>query len=157
MLHGHDETALAERSDGTLLAFMRAEGAKTHALELSESRDGGQSWSEPRRLLQPGQWPFDAARLSSGRLLLVFGERRGPYGVRALVSDDGGKTWDDKRQHLLALDCQNSDCGYPSTVQLDDGTVVTIYYAVGTAALPHIEQAISVRYTEKQLLAAMGR
>jgi len=28
------------------------------------------------------------------------------------------------------------DCGYPSTVQLDDGTIVTIYYRLGSDELP---------------------
>lgn len=44
--------------------------------------------------------------------------------------------------------------GYPSTVQLDDGTLVTIYYAVGTKTLPG-PKAIVVRYTERQLAEAM--
>jgi hypothetical protein len=35
-------------------------------------------------------------------------------------------------------------------VQLDDGTIVTMYYAVGTAESPD-EQAIVVRYREEQV------
>jgi hypothetical protein len=56
---------------------------------------------------------------------------------------------------MVGWDSLNTDTGYPSTVQLDDGTIVTMYYAVGTAALPGA-QAIVVRYTEQQLAEAMS-
>ena len=55
----------------------------------------------------------------------------------------------------LGWDSLSGDTGYPSTVQLDDGTIVTMYYAVGTATSPDT-QAIVVRYTEKQLAEAMS-
>ena len=71
-----------------------------------------------------------------------------------VLSRDGGKTWDEAHRVLLGWDSLNMDTGYPSTVQLDDGTIVTMYYAVGTATLPGA-QAIVVRYTEEQLAEAM--
>ena len=37
---------------------------------------------------------------------------------------------------LIGWDSASEDTGYPSTVQLDDGTIVTMYYAVGTPTLP---------------------
>jgi hypothetical protein len=54
-------------------------------------------------------------------------------GCGALVSDDGGKTWNRDMQILLAGDgVNNYDLGYPSTVQLDDGTIITaLYFASG--------------------------
>ena len=157
LLPGHDETALLETSDGRVLAFMRAEGSITHGLELSESPDGGRTWGEPVKLLRPNEWPFDACELQSGVIVLTHGNRTGPYGVGAVISADGGKTWDGKGQPLLVADCENTDCGYPSTVQLDDGTILTMFYAVGTSELPGVEQAIALRYTEEGLLAAARR
>ena len=55
-------------------------------------------------------------------------------GVGALLSCDGGKTWDTDHEVLLAGDgVRNGDLGYPSTVQLDDGSLVTaVYYASGS-------------------------
>jgi hypothetical protein len=72
-----------------------------------------------------------------------------------MLSRDQGQTWDTQRGVLIGWDSLHTDTGYPSTVQLDDGTIVTMYYAVGTAALPG-EQAIVVRYTESQLKEAMS-
>jgi predicted neuraminidase len=70
-----------------------------------------------------------------------------------MLSPDLGKTWDATRAVMLGRDSRSLDTGYPSTVQLDDGTIVTIYYAVGTAGSPDT-QAIVVRYTEQQLVEA---
>jgi len=147
-LPGHDETDLLETSAGRVLAFIRAERSKTHGLELAESHDGGYTWSQPVRLLKPQQWPFAACQLRSGRLLLTYGNRTGPFGVGAVVSDDGGKTWDYDHRVLLAWDAENTDCGYPSTVQLADGTIVTMYYSVGTHERPDEELALVVRYRD---------
>jgi len=153
MLPGHDETELLAARDGRVLGFIRAEGSQTHGLELTESSDGGRTWSHPVRMLEPNQWPAGACELQSGTILVTFGNRIGPFGVGAIVSPDGGKTWRPEGGVLLGSDCDNSDCGYPSTVQLDDGTIVTMYYAVGTAERPGVEQAIALRYAESVIAA----
>jgi len=150
---GHDETELLAARDGRVLGFIRAEGAQTHGLELTESRDGGRTWSQPVRILQPSQWPAGACELRSGTILVTFGNRTGPFGVGVIASSDGGRTWRPEGGALLAWDCDNRDCGYPSTVQLDDETIVTMYYAVGTAERPGVEQAIVLRYVESVLAA----
>ena len=162
-LPGHDETQVIELPDGRLMAFTRMEGHPKLALLLSESDDQGRTWVRARKLLKAGQWPFDATVLQSGNLLLCYGSRLGPgrYGAGAVLSKDLGKTWDEQHQVLLGWDSNNGDTGYPSTVQLDDGTIVTMYYAVGTATLPATgafsgAQAIVVRYTEQQLMEAMS-
>jgi len=155
MLPGHDETALLEVAPGRILAFTRAEGSTTHGVEMSESTDDGRTWSRPMSLLKPKQWPADVCQLRSGRLLLTYGNRTGPFGVGAVLSHDGGRTWDYEHRVLLAWDCQNTDCGYPSTVQLDDGTIVTLLYEVGPSLTYDVARAIVLRYTEAQLRDAM--
>jgi hypothetical protein len=155
-LPGHDETQVLPLSGGRWLAFTRIEEPGGCGLLLSESRDGGRTWRESRRLLRANQWPFDATRLADGRVLLSYGMRVGPFGAGALLSDDAGAAWNESRQVLLGWDSLNTDTGYPSTVQLDDGTIVTMYYAVGTKASPDI-QAIAVRYREEQLPGAPQR
>ena len=78
--------------------------------------------------------PADIVTLSSGKVLLTFGKRIRPMGCRALLSDDNGYTWNFNREILLAGDgIKNHDLGYPSTVQLDNGKIVTVlYYASGS-------------------------
>ncbi len=148
-----DETQIFELPDGRLTAFTRMEGHGQYGMLLSESDDHGRTWVRRVPLLKPAQWPFDVTLLTSGHLLLSHGSRVGPgrLGAGVMLSKDMGKTWDDKNGVLLGWDSLSGDTGYPSTVQLDDGTIVTMYYAVGTATLPET-QAIVVRYTEQQLM-----
>ena len=46
-----------------------------------------------------------------------------------MLSSDEGETWDTGNKLLLVGDGGHRDCGYPSSVQRDDGTIVTVYYA----------------------------
>jgi hypothetical protein len=47
---------------------------------------------------------------------------------------DGNFDW--KRRFTLVDDATNTDCGYPSSVLLKDGRVLTVYYAVGSKENP---------------------
>lgn len=148
ILAGHNEASLQLLPDGTLIAVARtADGA----LSVTESKDDGRHWSAPRNLTKRGQHPADICLLSGGTLLVTYGNRLQPYGVGCVVSRDNGKTWDYEHRRMLAWDSQNTDCGYPSTVQLADGEILTMYYSVGTGSLPKIAQAVCLRYTAKQL------
>jgi hypothetical protein len=72
-------------------------------------------------------------RLADGRLLLTFGRRiEGRFGIAARFSNDEGKTWGPPL--TLINDLLTRDCGYPSSVQRPDGTIVTAYYASGVAS-----------------------
>jgi len=46
------------------------------------------------------------------------------------LSRDGGKTWDYANEILIRDDAPNGDLGYPASVQMDDETVLTIYYQI---------------------------
>lgn len=128
---GHNETSYAFLADGTLLAAARSESGHVATLQ---SRDAGRTWSAPMQVTRDGEHPADLTVLPSGRVLLTFGRRIRPLGCGALLSDDGGLTWDFEREVLLAGDgVENGDLGYPSTVQLADGHIVTVlYYASGS-------------------------
>lgn len=65
-------------------------------------------------------------KLQDGRLCLTYGYRAVPFGIRARLSEDGGKTWGEVIHLRDDGDC--SDLGYPRTLQLADGTIVTTYY-----------------------------
>ncbi|MBC7236777.1 MAG: exo-alpha-sialidase [Chloroflexi bacterium] len=127
----HNETSYVLLPDGRLVGAARSESGHVAILF---SDDLGRTWSEPRQVTRDGEHPADLTLLASGRLLLTFGRRIRPLGCGALLSDDGGQTWHRDREVLLAGDgIENTDLGYPSTVQLDDGTIVTaLYYASGS-------------------------
>ncbi len=149
---GHSETGLLELEDGSLIAVMRNELAG-HSMDLAMSSDHGHSWTQAIPLTKPMQHPADLLSLPSGSLLLVYGNRMKPFGVQGILSHDGGKTWDSDHPVSLGWNSLNTDCGYPSLALLEDGTIVCMYYSVGTEELPS-EQAIVVRFKEQDLLTA---
>lgn len=91
----------------------------------SESGDGGRTWSVPRAI---GVWglPSHLLRLRDGRLLMTYGYRRAPMGNQARLSLDEGRTWSEPM--VISADAASVDVGYPSTVELADGTLLTVWY-----------------------------
>ena len=123
---GYNETGLCDLDGGRFLAVFRDDGQG--ALSQSVSGDDGATWSDPVRITEPAEHPGDAIKLADGRLLLTYGRRTTPYGVFGLVSRNDGETWDRENRLLLVADA-GSDLGYPSSIQRDDGAVVTVYYS----------------------------
>ncbi len=68
-------------------------------------------------------WPM---LLADGRLLVLFGRRRIPYGIGCLFSEDNGASW--SSQYVVRADGFSGDIGYPVATQLDDGRIFTTYY-----------------------------
>ena len=123
----YNETGLLVLPDGRILAVMRSHfGA---FLATSFSSDAGRTWTAPHQITANSEHPADVIRLHDGRLLLVFGERNRPFGVHAMLSSNLGQDWD-SRLIVLADDAHSSDCGYPSSVEVAPGRVVTMYYGV---------------------------
>ena len=124
------ELALAYLKDELLVGVVRH--ADGHCVQVA-SADHGRTWNQPLAVTDAMQHPADICRLASGRVLLTFGRRQRPLGAGALISDDQGATWDRDREAMLASDGIGNDVGYPSTVQLADGTIVTaMYFAKGS-------------------------
>jgi hypothetical protein len=57
---------------------------------------------------------------------MSYGYRRSPFGNQVRVSSDHGRTWSEPL--TISDDGAGGDLGYPSTVQLDDGSLVTVWY-----------------------------
>lgn len=124
----YNETALAVLPSGRLAAALRS--AHGQSVSVCFSDDGGRTWTAPKGVTNDNEHPGDLVVLPDNRLVLTYGERNRPFGVRSLISPDGGKTWDRKNTVVLAWDAPNRDCGYPSSVALDDGRILTMYYQV---------------------------
>jgi Neuraminidase (sialidase) len=124
----YHELHAVEASDGRIVAQIRNGNPNNPDENLQTiSKDGGKTWSAPRAI---GVWgiPSFLNRLADGRLLMTYGYRRAPLGVQARVSDDAGDTWSDAM--VVYGDGKSGDLGYPSTVQLDDGSLFSIWYEV---------------------------
>jgi len=122
---------IRKKSDGRLLAVIRREipGYSGEGFEdtfLSESADNGKSWSSPWRASKTAEVHGYLTELADGRLLMTYSNYHHPYGVAAIVSTDGGKTWDRDNPIQLAL---SADCytGWPVTLQLPDHSLLTSY------------------------------
>ena len=77
---------------------------------------------------RPVTWglPSHLLRLRDGRLLMSYGHRRPPYGVQARVSEDSGRTW--SQPLVIYGEGSTTDLGYPSTVELTEGTLLSVWY-----------------------------
>ena len=122
----YHELHIGEAANGHLIAQIRNHNS-ANARETLQSRstDGGRSWSAPESI---GVWglPSHLLRLADGRLLMSYGHRRKPFGNQARVSEDHGKTW--SPPVTISDDGPGGDLGYPSTVELEGGDLLSVWY-----------------------------
>lgn len=98
---------------------------------LFKSEDDGKTWGPGKPLSPQGQENAHLLELADGRLLCSFTSRiPGLFGVVLRMSQDVGESWSYPVVliSMPARDWHKTDCGYPSSVQLDDGTITTAYY-----------------------------
>lgn len=122
----YHELHAVEAADGRLVVHIRNHSRPNEGETLQcESLDGGKTWSTPRSI---GVWglPSFLLRLGSGRLLMTYGYRRTPFGVQARLSENAGQSWSEPL--ILSADGASGDLGYPSTAEIDDGTLLTVWY-----------------------------
>ncbi len=129
---GHNETAFFHTGDGKWIAAARRwKGGQ--AMDLFSSEDDGNTWKLNGPLTGENQHPGHVTALKNGDLLLSYGNRQNDrYGVAVKISRDKGKTWGDEQ--LVIADLSSRDCGYPASIELEDGNILTLYYANGTTA-----------------------
>ena len=124
----YNETVVLRLRPDRWLAAART--IKDAHLELFVSKDEGRSWAAAGPLTLPRQHPGHLLRLKDGRIVLTYGVRDpGHSAVGMRWSDDEGRTW--KPATTLVHLEGSTDHGYPSTVELADGALVTAYYSNG--------------------------
>lgn len=122
----YHELHAVEAADGRIVATIRNHNAANRDETLqTESSDGGRTWSKPRA---SGVWGYPAhlLRLRDDRLLMSVGHRRAPLGNQATLSSDHGRTW--SAPLVISGDGAGGDLGYPSSVELADGALLTAWY-----------------------------
>ena len=122
----YHELHAVEAGDGRIIVHLRNHNRQNSGETLQcESPDGGRNWTLPHPI---GIWglPSHLLRLRDSRILMSYGYRRTPFGIRASISSDHGRTW--ARQIILSSDGAGPDLGYPSTVELKDNQLVTVWY-----------------------------
>jgi hypothetical protein len=121
----YHELHAVETDDGRIVAQIRHEGkVDTNWTLQTESADGGKTWTIPRPITFG--IPSQLLKLRDGRLLMTYGHRRPPFGNQARLSTDHGRSWSEPM--IISGDGSAGDLGYPSTVELADGTLLTVWY-----------------------------
>ncbi len=141
------EPHVLELPDGTLLCQFRAEDDLFTTCQ-TRSNDGGKTWSEPVQLLSDfGGAPPHLYRHSSGVLISAYGYRCAPYGIRLMLSADGGETW--RTDVVLWDEGPCDDLGYPATVERRDGSLLTVFYAKDKEDGPAVIKQIIWKLTDE--------
>ena len=114
--------------NGKILVHIRVQGNGAFTTYQSESVDGGRTFTPPRQILDDlGGAPAHLLKMRDGTLISTYGYREAPYGIKAMVSRDGGETWD--AGHDLYVNGIHADLGYPASVELENGNILTVFYA----------------------------
>lgn len=127
------EPHVVELPSGKLVGMVRFEVEgfeEKFTMYQTKSEDGGRTWTPMRPTNVYGSPPH-LLRHSSGVLICVYGWRKGwrkkhSLGQRVMISYDEGTTWDS--DYVLRDDGPDWDLGYPSSVELSDGSLFTVYY-----------------------------
>lgn len=122
------ELHAVQAGDGTLVVQVRDKivvaGKTVQNTSQILSTDGGKTWSEKVKVADG--YPSHLLRLREGTLLMTYGWRAAPFGIRGKFSADHGKSW--SGEFILTEDAADWDLGYPSTVELTDSALLTVWY-----------------------------
>ena len=135
-----NEASILETPRGDLVAFLRTAGLDDHAV-MARSTDGGKTFQPWQDLGWRGH-PLQATRLSDGRVLLVYGYRHKPYGVRARVLDPECRDAATAPEFVIRDDGGSTDLGYPWAVPLENGRALVVYYFNRDGGPRHIAATI---------------
>jgi len=113
--------------NGRILCSLRCQRDPTGVMwtEVYASDDGGKTWAFLSRVNDFGA-PCSLVVMPDGRVVAVYGYRTMPSGIRAAVSEDGGKSWGPEL--IIRDDGGSWDLGYPNAWVAGDGKVGTLYY-----------------------------
>ena len=140
-LIAYNETFVQETLSGKLVAFIRIHAGATETqkdqwdgptnpagqLVTSTSHDGGRTWSPVVRHQLWG-YPYWAMAMRSGRVLLAYGYRQQPFGVRVRLLDPECEQIDEAEELVVRDNGAMRDLGYPQGALLTDGRVFLAYY-----------------------------
>jgi hypothetical protein len=128
-LGGFVEPGIVHTKSGRIIAALRNHGPDD-AIWTTFSDDDGKTWASVHKTAMYGH-PVDLIQLTDGRVMASYGIRPQhalPGGIRACFSNDNGNTWDIRTEVQLRNDFINWDVGYPDSLELPDGRVLTVYY-----------------------------
>jgi hypothetical protein len=129
---GFGEPHVLQLPSGRIIMMIRATARPYNDMDPrcflweSCSDDNGKTWTAPFPTPLWG-FPPHLLLLSDGRVVCSYGYRRPPFGQRACISADG-VSWKLEDEVILREDAPHGDLGYPASIELEPGVVLTVYY-----------------------------
>lgn len=112
-------------------------------LHIAVSEDEGRTFAPAREIPSVlGSNCFHALQLRSGKVLLHYGYRHRPFGIRARICDGELSDIGEAPEFVVCDDAPNGDLGYSHAVQLKDGSVLLVYYISDPDGIRKIEGAL---------------
>jgi len=121
-----NETSVYETPKGDILAFLRTAGYEDQAC-IARSTDGGKTFGKWESMGFKGH-PLNALRLPDKRVLITYGYRHKPFGIRARILNEECTDYATAPEIILREDGGSGDIGYTWPVQLDKNRVLVVYY-----------------------------
>lgn len=121
-----NETSLQLCPSGKLVAWIRTAQMDGY-LAVTHSLDGGATWADWRRTNVWGH-PFTSCNTADGRVALIYGYRREPFGIRMRLLEPECGDVEEAEELVLRTDGGNGDIGYPWVTPLADGNILCAYY-----------------------------
>lgn len=134
------ETSVSVTPKGDIVAFLRTENLDDQAC-IARSGDGGKTFQPWEKMGFQGH-PLHALRLPDNRVLLTYGYRHIPYGIRARILNPECTDFKTAPEIILREDGGSPDIGYPWSVQLDKKRVLVVYYFNVDGGTRHIAGTI---------------
>ena len=121
------QPAFVQKKNGELVAMMR-DNSFINRIRLSESKDGGMTWTEARNMDIPNPGSsLDCIPLKSGNWALVCNDtEEGRHKMTVYLSEDEGATWKWKRR-LEDFEKGKGSGAYPCVIQTKDGLIHCSY------------------------------
>ncbi|MCU7834949.1 MAG: glycoside hydrolase [gamma proteobacterium symbiont of Taylorina sp.] len=134
-----NEPSLIQCDNNKTVAFMRSANGEDH-LFTAISYDRGHHWEawQQREVVGHPTHPF---RLKDGRILLTYGYRHKPYGIRAQLMDKQAEHFIGD-EIIVRDDAVCADIGYPCATQLANGKVLIVYYFTKEDGVRHIAGSV---------------
>jgi len=120
-----NEASIYETPKGDLVGFLRTAGMNDQAC-IARSSNGGESFKWESMGFQGH--PLNALRLPDKRVLLTYGYRHTPYGIRARILNPECTDFKTAPEIIIREDGGGKDLGYTWPVLMDKNRVLVCYY-----------------------------
>ena len=121
-----NETSIYETPKGDLIAFLRTANMPEEYSCIARSTDGGKSFQW--KSLGFYGYPLHALKLPDNRILLTYGYRHKPFGIRARILNPECTDFALAPEFVVRDDGGNGDLGYSWSEMLDHNRVLVVYY-----------------------------